>query len=123
MSVAVAAGVAAFLGSLFGNIIVTPRADGSILITVKPYRFLYAKTITVGQEPQQILEKNARSVLLKADGLNTDDVLIGDMAVSLGSGYQLEKSEAISFNIANPDNVYLRSKSGIQKVHIIVLGD
>lgn len=118
-----AAGVAAFLGSLFGNIIVTPRADGSILITVKPYRFLYAKTITVGQEPQQILEKNARSVLLKADGLNTDDVLIGDMAVSLGSGYQLEKSEAISFNIANPDNVYLRSKSGIQKVHIIVLGD
>lgn len=123
MATPVASGVAAFLGGLLGSILVTPRADGSILITLKPYRFLYAKTVSVGVEPMQVLEKNARSVLIKADGSNSDDVLVGDSSVSDGAGYQLEKSEAISFNVSNPDNLFLRAKSGTQKVHIIVLGD
>lgn len=123
MSSAIVSGISAFLGSLIGSVIVTPRADGSVVVTVKPLRFLYGKTVFVGTDPIQIIEKNARAVLIKADGGNTADVFIGNIAVNENMGYQLEKGEAVSFNVSNPEDIFLRAKSGVQKVHIIVLGE
>lgn len=122
LSSAVAAGVAGFLGSLVGSLVIMPRADGSIVVSIRPLRFLYAKTITVTTEPRNFLDPGVKALLVKADGGNTDDVFVGNAAVTPSNGFQLQKEEAISMNVDNAGDIFVVAKSGNQKIHVIALG-
>lgn len=119
---ALGAGLGGFIGALVGSLVITPRSDGVIVITVRPLKFLYAKTIEVTQDPKSFVEANVKAILIKASSENTDSVFIGNSGVSPISGFELRASEAISMNVDNPNNIYIMAKSGTQKVHIIALG-
>lgn len=99
---------------------------GVVIIASRPLRFLCGKIVYVSTEPirvSSIVGENVRSILIKADSSNAAEVLIDNHNIAEDVSFRLEKGEAVSFDISNPGDVYLRAKSGVQKVHLIALGE
>jgi hypothetical protein len=129
MSEIIGAGVAGFLGSLFGRIITIYGPQGNVVarVLIEPWDFIGVSTFRINasdQVKQLSVSGEVKSLLIRADPRNSGIVWLGGSDVSVGNGYPLFADSILAMQVRNFGDIFVVTDATVdQIIYVVKLGE